>query len=74
MRHEDRHEQIPATTMPGGTFQALLVDDPPAVLIGDTEIPITPEQHAELKARLSDGRCTTTAEISETSTHIKETR
>ena len=68
MRHEDRHEQIPATTMPGGTFQALLADNPPAVLIGDTEIRITPEQHAELKARCSDGRCTTTAEMPETFT------
>ena len=51
-RHEDRHAQIPATTSPGETFQAILADNPPALLIGDTEIPITTEAHAELKARL----------------------
>ena len=35
-------------------IHALLAKDPPAILIGDTEYPISPEQAAELEKRITE--------------------
>ena len=35
-------------------IHALLAKDPPAILIGDTEYPISPEQAAELEKRIKE--------------------